>query len=88
VDLIDRVGIQGNYVEQDHTLKHFRENWLPALFDRSSFVSLGDSRAKDLYASARERLRGMYAAGDFWELEPERQRAIDEVVRSAARALD
>jgi trimethylamine--corrinoid protein Co-methyltransferase len=88
VDLIDRVGIQGNYVEQDHTLKHFRENWLPALFDRSSFVSLDDSRAKDLYAQARERLRGMYAAGDFWELEPERQRAIDEVVHSAERALD
>ena len=74
-------------MEQDHTLEYFRENWLPALFDRSSFVSLDDSRAKDLYASAREQLRGMYAARDFWELEPERQRAIDEVLHSAARTL-
>ncbi|MBN1836746.1 MAG: trimethylamine methyltransferase family protein, partial [Spirochaetales bacterium] len=87
VELIDQVGVQGNYVEQEHTLAHFRERWLPQLFDRSSFVSLEDSRARDLYAAARSRLGELYSAGDYWELEPERQREIDRVVRSAEKTL-
>jgi len=87
VDLIDRVGIQGNYVEEEHTLAHFRERWMPQLFDRSSFVSLEDTRAKDLYAAARARLDCLYAAGDYWELDPERQRAIDEVLLAAEKSL-
>jgi len=87
VELIDRVGIQGNYVEADHTLAHFRERWMPQLFDRSSFLSLEDSRARDLYAAARARLGELYAAGDYWELEPEKQREIDRVVRTAERTL-
>jgi trimethylamine--corrinoid protein Co-methyltransferase len=35
VDLIHRVGPEGNYLQEAHTLKHFREVWYPRLFDRS-----------------------------------------------------
>lgn len=35
-DIIDRVGPGGNFLAEDHTLKHFRtEFWLPKLIDRS-----------------------------------------------------
>jgi trimethylamine--corrinoid protein Co-methyltransferase len=87
VELIDRVGIQGNYVEEEHTLTHFRERWLPQLFDRSGFVSLDDSRARDLYAAARARLGELYSVGNYWELESEKQRAIDRVVATAQKIL-
>ena len=37
LDVIDRVGPGGHFVEEDHTLKHFRNVWYPKLFDRSVY---------------------------------------------------
>jgi trimethylamine--corrinoid protein Co-methyltransferase len=36
VDLIDQVGPDGSFLEQDHTLRHFREDWYPRYMDRKS----------------------------------------------------
>ncbi|MEA3352136.1 MAG: trimethylamine methyltransferase family protein [Chloroflexota bacterium] len=36
LEAIDRVGPGGNFVGDDHTFQHFRRNWIPKLFDRSS----------------------------------------------------
>jgi trimethylamine--corrinoid protein Co-methyltransferase len=35
LDLIDRVGPGGHFLGEEHTFNHFRENWIPQLFDRS-----------------------------------------------------
>jgi trimethylamine--corrinoid protein Co-methyltransferase len=43
LDVIDRVGPGGHFLEEDHTYRHFRENWYPGLLDR---------HARDDWASA------------------------------------
>jgi trimethylamine--corrinoid protein Co-methyltransferase len=59
LEVIDQVGPGGNYLAEEHTLKHFRRNWFPALLDRSNYsawreagrLSLGDratARAREL----------------------------------------
>ena len=35
LDMIDRVGPGNNYLQEDHTFRHFREVWYSQLFDRS-----------------------------------------------------
>ena len=35
LDLIDKIGPGGNYLTEDHTLKHFRKFWVPTLMDRT-----------------------------------------------------
>ncbi|MGC8827370.1 MAG: trimethylamine methyltransferase family protein, partial [Anaerolineae bacterium] len=35
VDLIDKVGPGGHYLNEEHTLRHFREVWYSELFDRA-----------------------------------------------------
>jgi len=35
VDLIDKVGPGGHYLQEEHTFAHFREVWYPRLFDRT-----------------------------------------------------
>jgi trimethylamine--corrinoid protein Co-methyltransferase len=35
LDVIDRVGPGGHYLGDDHTFRHFRENWVPQLFNRA-----------------------------------------------------
>jgi trimethylamine--corrinoid protein Co-methyltransferase len=36
LDVIDRVGPGGHFLTEDHTLRHFRENWRPKLFERGN----------------------------------------------------
>ncbi|MGD2144445.1 MAG: trimethylamine methyltransferase family protein [Anaerolineae bacterium] len=35
LDVIDQVGPGGHFLGEAHTFDHFRENWIPELFDRS-----------------------------------------------------
>ena len=37
LDLIDRVGPGGHYLEEEHTMRHFRDVWYSHLFDRTSY---------------------------------------------------
>ncbi|MFH2059077.1 MAG: trimethylamine methyltransferase family protein [Pseudomonadota bacterium] len=37
LDLIDEVGPDGQYLDNPHTMKHFKERWYPKLFDRSNY---------------------------------------------------
>ena len=36
LEVIDAVGPGGHFVDQDHTLRHFRDNWFPKLLDRKN----------------------------------------------------
>ncbi len=35
LDLIERLGPKSSYISEDHTYRHFREFWVPTIFDRS-----------------------------------------------------
>jgi len=37
LDLIDRVGPGGHYMEEEHTMQHFRDVWYSDLFDRTNY---------------------------------------------------
>ena len=39
LDLIDRVGPGGSFIQEEHTLRHFREVWYSTLIDRRNYQS-------------------------------------------------
>jgi trimethylamine--corrinoid protein Co-methyltransferase len=64
LDVIDRVGPGGHFLGDDHTYRHFRENWFPTLLDRTNYdnwaeqgrLTLGDraaARARQLLEEHR-----------------------------------
>ncbi len=53
--IIDRVGPGGNYLNEDHTLRHFKENWYSNLFDRSIFANWSERGAKRFEERLREK---------------------------------
>ena len=55
LDLIDQIGPDGDYLSSDHTLKYFREDWYPKLFDRRNFDEWQRGGAKTLRQRAREK---------------------------------
>ncbi|MFO7557316.1 MAG: trimethylamine methyltransferase family protein [Desulfobacterales bacterium] len=48
LDLIDEVGPDGQYLDNPHTMKRFRERWYPKLFDRSNYDGWRKKGAKSL----------------------------------------
>lgn len=56
LDLIDKVGPDGQYLDNPHTLKHFRERWYPSLFERSNYDSWQKKGGKDLGERASDRI--------------------------------
>jgi trimethylamine--corrinoid protein Co-methyltransferase len=64
LDVIDRIGPGGHFLEDEHTYHHFRENWVPTLLDRTNYdtwaqkgkLTLGDraaARARELLETHR-----------------------------------
>ena len=57
LDLIDHVGPGGHYLQEDHTLKHFREVWYSQLFDRTIHAQWIEKGAKRFEERLRERTK-------------------------------
>ena len=57
VDVIERVGPGGHYLSQDHTRRHFKEEfWFPSLIDRRQRRSWQSSGAKTMADRVRARV--------------------------------
>jgi trimethylamine--corrinoid protein Co-methyltransferase len=55
LDLIDEVGPDGHFLETEHTLRHFKEDWYPRLFDRQNYEGWNKSGRKTM----RQRAKGL-----------------------------
>jgi trimethylamine--corrinoid protein Co-methyltransferase len=87
VELIDKAGVRGNFVEEEHTLNHFRENWFPQILDNTSVTSIDESRKRDMYQNAHERVKKLRSSQGYWEIDRGRAREIDRVVKRAEKVL-
>jgi trimethylamine--corrinoid protein Co-methyltransferase len=60
LDVAERVGIGGNFLQDSHTLDHFREEvWSPTLLDRQMFESWKNNGSKTLGDRCREKVMGI-----------------------------
>jgi trimethylamine--corrinoid protein Co-methyltransferase len=57
LDLIDRVGPGGHYLEEEHTMDHFRDVWYSQLFDRTNYDEWLKQGAKPFKKRLREQTR-------------------------------
>jgi trimethylamine--corrinoid protein Co-methyltransferase len=56
-DVIAAVGPGGHYLQEDHTLAHFKQQlWMPQLFDRRGYEDWEADGAKDMAQRVRERV--------------------------------
>jgi trimethylamine--corrinoid protein Co-methyltransferase len=79
LDLIDEVGPDGQFLDSDHTLAHFRDLWYPTLFDRNNHDGWLANGGKTLTERATERVKSILA-----EHQPE---PLSEDVAQAVRAV-
>jgi len=61
LDLIHEVGPDGHFIDRKHTLRHVREEWVPALMDRNNYQRWAANGATTLQERANHRVREVLA---------------------------
>lgn len=61
LDLIDELGVDGDFLSSQHTFKHFKDQWSPALFDKNSHAKWKDSGSTDTQQNVREKIEKIIA---------------------------
>jgi trimethylamine--corrinoid protein Co-methyltransferase len=88
LDVIRQVGIGGNYLEQDHTATHFREElFLSPLFTTMPWQSARAEGNGHLETKALEVARRLWNETPEPVLDSDKMRAVDAVVESARKHL-
>lgn len=87
-EVIERVGIGGSFLMDDHTLKHWNEEfWLTKLCDRYSWPSWEKSGAKTMLDRAVERQEKLIAEHELDWLDESLQTELDAIVKAADREV-
>jgi trimethylamine---corrinoid protein Co-methyltransferase len=84
LDLIDQIGPDGDYLSTEHTLKHYREDWYPKLFDRNNYDTWQRKGAKTLRQRAREKALKILETHLPEPLPAEVQQQLDSIVEQYA----
>jgi trimethylamine--corrinoid protein Co-methyltransferase len=80
LDLIDEIGPDHDFLSTDHTLKHYREDWYPKLFDRRNYESWQASGSKTLRQRANEKAHKILSTHQPEALPADIQAQLDAIV--------
>lgn len=88
-DVINAVGIGGEFLSHSHTRQHFRENmWMPSVIDRTAPSALEHEKKSDMLANAGAKVREIWARNDLYVIDEHKAKKIDEIVEKAEELLN
>jgi trimethylamine--corrinoid protein Co-methyltransferase len=82
LEAISRVGAGGHFLQDQHTLDHCREIWMPRGFNREPLQHWATCGRKDLVTSLNERALEILATHQVPDLESNVRREIDKILRA------
>ena len=83
VDAIKRVGPGGHFLQDDHTLNHFRENWRPDLTDRKTHDTWNSEGGKSMGQRTRNKVAYILENHKPESLPPEVDAEVDRILSSS-----
>ncbi len=83
LDLIDEVGPDGQFLDSEHTLEHFRERWYPTLFDRDNYEGWLAGGGQTLAERATQQVKTILAEHKPEPLPDDVAQTIKAIVRRA-----
>lgn len=87
-EVIERVGIGGSFLTEEHTLTHWREEfWLPLLCDRYVWDSWMEAGGKTMLDRAIDRQNDILSKHTPDWLEESLQRELDAIVQAAEKEI-
>jgi trimethylamine--corrinoid protein Co-methyltransferase len=85
LDLIHEIGPDGQFLDSEHTLKHFRDRWYPQLFDRDNYDGWLANGGKTLAQRAAERVETILADHQPEPLPDDVAKAVRSIIERAER---
>jgi trimethylamine--corrinoid protein Co-methyltransferase len=79
LDLIHETGPDGNYLSSEHTLKYYKEDWYPKLFDHRNYEDWKAKGSKTLRQRAQEKALKILATHKPEPLPADVQKKLDEI---------
>lgn len=84
LDVIKEVGIGGNYLAHDHTVKHLRGNyWFPKITNRETWGPWMAKGGKDMRQRANDRAKEILATHHPKPLTDDQEKEIDRIAKAA-----
>ncbi len=88
LNVIEEVGPGGTFIDQMHTVEHFRnELWFPQLLNRDFYQAWLDDGAKTMEDRCREKKEHLLKNHDVEPVSQDVQRAMDGILAAARRNL-
>jgi trimethylamine---corrinoid protein Co-methyltransferase len=88
LELIRKVGIGGSFLAEKHTLINYAKHlYIPDILDRTLPSLLEEDMKKDIIKKASVKIRGILLRDDLYEIEQDKAKEIDRIVRSAEKEL-
>ena len=88
VDVIKQVGPGGHYLGEQHTLANMRQQWMPRLFDRSTWEEWESSGCSGPREAASERAKAILDSHEPLRLDEDVEKEILRVIDSYERQGD
>jgi trimethylamine--corrinoid protein Co-methyltransferase len=83
LDVIDQVGPGGNFIGEQHTLRHFRENWVPVVIDRQNFTNWASTGSLTYGERANARAKRLLSEHQPRLLTEDKRQAVTRIVARA-----
>ncbi len=84
LDLIHEVGHAEGFISAEHTMRHFREDWYPNLFNRETYEMWERAGGKSLRERANEKVEHILETHQPEPLLADVQQEIDRIVSEAS----
>jgi trimethylamine--corrinoid protein Co-methyltransferase len=82
LDLIEKVGPEGNYLAEEHTFRHFREEfWFPQLLDHNNYDGWIAAGGKTLAEKAHHAAEKIFQDHSAKPLDSAVKAKFDEILR-------
>jgi len=83
LDMIAEIGPDGEFLDTNHTLRHFRDRWYPSFFERTSYGAWMKKGGKSFSERAKERIDEILSE---YKPEPLSDRVKDKILRIVSKA--
>jgi trimethylamine--corrinoid protein Co-methyltransferase len=83
LDLIDEIGPDGQFLDSEHTMAHYRERWYPDVFERGNYDQWQAKGGTSLAQRAMERVEKILSQHQPESLPADVAQAIEAVVKEA-----
>jgi len=87
LDLMIKKGHEGVFISEKHTLKHFRELWVPMIADFNSYEMWIKEGNKDMVQRAKEKVKEILETHKPTPLEPEIQEKLKEILKEGEEKI-